>query len=159
MIANRARAIKLVGTRLPETMLSLSLNQSMNRSPNRRAARAFTLVEIMIVVAIIGVLLAIAIPGYRRAREHSQLTACLYNLKVYQDALDEYAFGHETFPSDLEELVTEKFLKKIHECPVGGAYAWSVGKGQLAYHLVCNGRHNASTNHVCIHEDQPPTAK
>lgn len=60
-----------------------------------RASRvaAFTLVEIMVVVAIIGLLAAIAIPSFQKARETSQLNACLNDLRIYQDALAQYALA------------------------------------------------------------------
>lgn len=52
---------------------------------------AFTLVEIMIVVAIISLLAAIAVPNFLRARKRSQATRVLEDLRVLDNALDEYA--------------------------------------------------------------------
>ena len=51
----------------------------------------FTLVEIMIVVAIIGLLSAIAIPNFVRARENTQLNACINNLRQIDAAIQQYA--------------------------------------------------------------------
>ena len=51
----------------------------------------FTLVEIMIVVAIIGLLAAIAIPNFVKARTTSQKNACINNLRQYDAALQQYA--------------------------------------------------------------------
>jgi len=113
----------------------------------------------MIVVAIIGTLAAIAIPSFRKAREDSQLNVCLSNLWVYQGALAQYAFANAQYPDDISDLVTQGYLKELYECPVGGAFKWSGKKGKLKYHLKCDGRHTASIHHVCIRENQPPTAK
>lgn len=113
----------------------------------------------MIVVAVIGVLAAIAIPSFKKARENSQLNVCLKNLAVYQGALDQYAFANGQFPDDINDLVTQGYLKRLYDCPVGGAYEWSVKDDNQKYHLVCHGQHTATINHVCIHENQPPTAK
>lgn len=52
---------------------------------------AFTLVEIMIVVAIIGLLAAIAIPNFVRAREAAQLNAIMNNLRILEAAKDQWA--------------------------------------------------------------------
>ena len=53
--------------------------------------RGFTLVEIMIVVAIIALLAAIAVPNFLRARKRSQATRILQDLRVVDSALDQYA--------------------------------------------------------------------
>jgi len=53
--------------------------------------KGFTLVEIMIVVAIIGLLAAIAIPSFMRARTTSQKNACINNLRQIEAAKDQYA--------------------------------------------------------------------
>ena len=53
--------------------------------------KGFTLVEIMIVVAIIGLLAAIAIPSFMRARTTSQANACINNLRQIEGAKDSYA--------------------------------------------------------------------
>ena len=113
----------------------------------------------MIVVAVIGVLAAIAIPSFKKARENSQLNVCLKNLAVYQGALDQYAFANGQFPDDINDLVTQGYLKRLYDCPVGGAYEWSVKDDNQKYHLVCEGQHTPTINHVCIHENQPPMAK
>jgi prepilin-type N-terminal cleavage/methylation domain-containing protein len=124
-----------------------------------RSNSAFTLVEIMIVVSIIGTLAVIAIPSFKKARQNSQLNVCLNDLRIYQDALDQYAFPNRQYPDNINDLVTQGYLKHLYECSVGGAYAWSVNNGNQGYHLTCDGQHAPSINHVCIHENQPPTAK
>ncbi|PZR78771.1 MAG: prepilin-type cleavage/methylation domain-containing protein [Chthoniobacterales bacterium] len=61
----------------------------LNRLNNRRGA--FTLVEIMIVVAIIALLAAIAVPGFLRARKRSQASRILNDLRMIDAAVDQYA--------------------------------------------------------------------
>ena len=56
-----------------------------------RSTRGFTLVEIMIVVAIIALLAAIAVPGFLRARKRSQATRVLNDLRLIDSAVDQYA--------------------------------------------------------------------
>ncbi len=68
--------------------------------------RAFTLVEIMIVVAIIALLAAIAVPGFMRARRRSQASRILNDLRMIDSAIDQYALetnkatGAPVTPSD-----------------------------------------------------------
>jgi len=56
-----------------------------------RSQRGFTLVEIMIVVAIIALLAAIAVPGFLRARKRSQASRILNDLRMIDSAVDQYA--------------------------------------------------------------------
>src|ERR1039457_5936556 len=61
----------------------------LNKLNKRRGG--FTLVEIMIVVAIIALLAAIAVPGFLRARKRSQATRILNDLRMIDSAVDQYA--------------------------------------------------------------------
>jgi prepilin-type N-terminal cleavage/methylation domain-containing protein len=61
------------------------------KETGRRSDRAFTLVEIMIVVAVIALLAAIAVPGFMRARKRSQAARILNDLRFIDSAVDQYA--------------------------------------------------------------------
>jgi prepilin-type N-terminal cleavage/methylation domain-containing protein len=58
---------------------------------NKKSRAGFTLVEIMIVVAIIALLAAIAVPGFLRARKRSQASKVLNDLRLIDSAVDQYA--------------------------------------------------------------------
>jgi len=62
--------------------------------------KGFTLVEIMIVVAIIALLAAIAVPGFLRARKRSQASRILNDLRMIDSALDQYAIEHNKKSND-----------------------------------------------------------
>lgn len=85
----------------------------------------FTLVEIMIVVAIIGLLAGIAIPAFIRARENSQTTVCLNNLRQIDAAKDQWSMdsGVNTGTPTMAILVGgTNYIKKLPLCPVNGTY-------------------------------------
>ena len=91
----------------------------------------FTLVEIMIVVAIIGLLAAIAIPNFVKARATSQQNACINNLRQIDGAVNEWALEAgqstgSTVAGNLTGAITA-YIKlnsasSIPQCPAGGTY-------------------------------------
>ena len=88
----------------------------------------FTLVEIMIVVAIIGMLASIAVPNLVRARESSQKNACINNLRQIDGAAQTWALETGKTSSDTYTLdVIKPYLRlgpnnTIPPCPAGGTY-------------------------------------
>jgi len=90
--------------------------------------KGFTLVEIMIVVAIIGIIIAIAIPSFIRARETSRGRACQENLSKIDGAKEQYALDNnlgegDTITGGLATLVgATNYIKSTPECPAGGTY-------------------------------------
>jgi prepilin-type N-terminal cleavage/methylation domain-containing protein len=90
----------------------------------------FTLVEIMIVVAIIGLLAAIAIPNFVKARATSQMNACINNLRQIDAAANEFALEQGkktgdaiTMNTDLTPYIKLNSSTSIPSCPAGGTYA------------------------------------
>jgi prepilin-type N-terminal cleavage/methylation domain-containing protein len=90
----------------------------------------FTLVEIMIVVAIIGLLAAIAIPNFVKARTTSQCNACINNLRQIDSAANQFALekGQTTgatinYPTDLLPYIKLNSSASIPQCPAGGTYS------------------------------------
>jgi len=83
----------------------------------------FTLVEIMIVVAIIGLLAAIAIPNFVKARQSSQQKSCMNNLRQIDGAKDQWAIDKGKTSADTPgQADLEPYLKSWPICPAAGAY-------------------------------------
>ena len=97
----------------------------MQISTSRRSA--FTLVEIMIVVAIIGLLAAIAIPNFIKAREASQKNACIANLRQMDGAKNTWALEQKKVstdvPGDTDIFGATLYIRDKPGCPANGTYS------------------------------------
>ena len=108
--------------------------------------KGFTLVEIMIVVAIIGLLAAIAIPNFVRARQKAQAEACIANLRQIEGATQVWAVdtgAADTAAPTWNDLVPN-YIRTQPKCPAGGNY----GLATVNARPTCTIANTVSPGHV-----------
>jgi len=109
----------------------------------RAAWRGFTLIELMIVIAIISILASILVPNFLRARAQGQRTACQSNLRNVGVALEMYSIDWSArYPEELSKLVPS-YLRSLPTCPAAGVDTYSasytVARMPDAFTIFCLG--------------------
>jgi general secretion pathway protein G len=89
---------------------------AVNRTTRQDAG--FTLVELMIVMAIIGVLAMVAVPSYIQAIRHAREAVLKEDLHTLRAAIDSYTMDKQKAPQSLDDLLQDGYLKSIPEDPM-----------------------------------------
>ena len=93
-----------------------------------RATSGFTLVELMIVIAILGLLAAVAIPQFTSSKEEGKTAAMVSSLSILRTAIDSYWSQHDGFPGTTAKLFGNQLLKKTNKAgKVGASAAFGYG--------------------------------
>ena len=91
---------------------------------SRRRRRGYTLIELIIVMAIISILMAIAIPQYQKSLRRTKETMLHSHLQTLRTVIDEFTFDKKKAPQTLQDLVTEGYLRAVPIDPTTGNDQW-----------------------------------
>ena len=92
----------------------------------RKRSFGFTLIELMIVIAIMAILIAVAVPAYQTSVIRSREAVLRQNLFTLRSLIQQYTLDKQKAPQSLEDLTSAGYLKKIPNDPITGQPDWTV---------------------------------
>ncbi|MEO5895459.1 MAG: prepilin-type N-terminal cleavage/methylation domain-containing protein [Vicinamibacterales bacterium] len=90
---------------------------SLNRWKSATRERGFTLIELLVVIALISILAAMAVVQYRNSIQRTQEATLKTDLFRMRDAIDQYYADKGKYPSSLDALVSDGYMRKVPEDP------------------------------------------
>ncbi|OGA99935.1 MAG: type II secretion system protein G [Burkholderiales bacterium RIFCSPHIGHO2_12_FULL_69_20] len=93
--------------------------------PSPARDRGFTLIELIVVMAIVALLVSIAAPRYLQSLERAREASLRSSLQVMRHAIDQFAADRGRYPDSLQELVDQRYLRQLPEDPLTGQrHSW-----------------------------------
>lgn len=90
-------------------------------SRSRKRLKGFTLIELMVVMTIVALLIAVAVPRYFHSVDKARESTLKHDLSVMREAIDKFYGDHERYPASLEELVSLHYLRAVPPDPITGS--------------------------------------
>jgi prepilin-type N-terminal cleavage/methylation domain-containing protein len=106
-----------------------------------RKDEGFTLVELMVVVLIIGILVAIAIPVFNAAKDNAEKKQCFATERTVEGQARAYEAENNNLPTSVA-LMIPKYIKSTPVCKAGGVYTWDATNGTLTCGAGAGGEGN-----------------
>lgn len=102
-------------------------DQAMTLRARKHGSLGFTLIELMIVMAIIAVLMSVAIPIYSRSIQRAKESVLKNNLFTLRTVIDEYTYDKQKAPQSLQDLVSDGYLRQVPVDPMTqSADSWKI---------------------------------
>jgi general secretion pathway protein G len=102
----------------------------MLRASGGKHSRGFTLIELMIVISMMLILIAIAIPAYNQSILRSKEAVLRQNLFTLRSLISQYTLDKQKAPQSLDDLVSAGYIKQIPNDPMTGKPDWTVDQEQ-----------------------------
>ena len=94
------------------------------RQRQLRNRSGFTFLELVMVITMLGILIAIAVPVYQAQILASKESVLKHNLAIIRERLDQYKADRGNYPTFLQELVERGYLRELPEDPMSGTHEW-----------------------------------
>jgi general secretion pathway protein G len=92
-----------------------------SNGPSHKRFKGFTLIELMVVMTIVALLIAVAVPRYFHSVDKARESTLRHDLNVMREAIDKFYGDHERYPASLEELVSLHYLRAVPPDPITGS--------------------------------------
>lgn len=94
--------------------------------PGARAVRGFTMIELVVVMAVLGLLLSLAMPRYMASLDRGREQVLQNNLAQMREAIDRFYGDNARYPERLDELVSKRYLRAVPLNPYTEGPDWTV---------------------------------
>ena len=102
----------------------------------RKHDAGFTLIELMIVMAIIGILALVAVPSYIQAVKHAKEAVLKEDLQILRGAIDSYTMDKQKAPQSLDDMIQDGYLKVIPVDPMTqSSTTWATDSGDSLHSI------------------------